>query len=43
VRSFAVTGTRVLHFWQLADPASRRRASVRIALAARLAAQGQDK
>jgi hypothetical protein len=40
VRSFAVTGTRVLHFWQLADQhRGAVRASVRVALAARLAAQ----
>jgi hypothetical protein len=40
VRSFAVAGTRVLHFWQLADQhRGDVRASVRIALATRLAAQ----
>lgn len=39
-RSFAISGARVLHFWQLADQdRSSVRASVSAAIAARLAAQ----
>ena len=44
VRSFAVTGKRVLHFWQLADQhRGDVRSSVTAALVARLAAQKAPK